>query len=919
MGTPSEGDPPAELAVGSSLGRYQVRGYLGAGGMGRVFSAYDAELDRQVALKVLHAGAEPAGSKIEEFTVRLDAAGEERNLERERILAEARAMARLSHPNLIAVFEVGEVDDRVFLAMEHVAGVTLTEWLAARPRSTPQVLRLFVEIGRGLAAAHAAGLVHGDVKPSNVLVEPSGRARVIDFGLARTVAVSLGGKEPVMGTPRYIAPERLAHRRADARADQYAFAVMLEDALRRAPADGPRRARVPRVPRYLARLLARARATEPSDRFPSMEALLKELQRLRRRRSRMIGTGLISAAVGAALLIGRTSGDAVARCDGGAARLAGVWDPSVDAEVKAALHGVGQSYADAAYERVSTQLHRYRDDWVALYRQACEATAGGTQSSEMLDRKMACLDRRLAGLRQTTTLLRHSEAISRASSMVAALPPLAACRDADALLAVVPLPEDPVKRAAVAEVDRAVAAAEIDRQAGHIEASLRAGQAALERAQAIGHAPLSGRAGALIGRALADSGRPADAEAALLDALDAAVRGRDDALVASIEVELVGVIGLQQNRVEEARLLGRLTGAALSRAGAATDAVERPRLLARLGAIAGEHEEFAAAEKLLVETGVLMRANLPEDDPRIARAEDLLASVYLRAGRYEDALTHYQIALSISERALGPDHPQVADILNNVAVAYSKLRRPEPAAMYRRALSIVEKLPEYTSTPALLNNLGALEFDDGRFELALQYHQRALDLRRARLGPSHPDVARSLNSIAAVYLETGNAPRALELARQALPLYEAAYGPNHERVANTLALIGEVLRRSGRAKEAVPLVHRAVAIIEKSFGEDQIDTRWVRAYAALSALDASPTAQTRQHAIAAIERYVADLQPGVPDRVPLLFGLARAKTPSTRRASEATLAAVREAREIAVTRRPLAVAEIDRWLAAHAP
>jgi eukaryotic-like serine/threonine-protein kinase len=182
---------------GSTLGRYVVLAELGAGGMGRVLAAYDAELDRRVALKLLHPGARGSGSKVEEHTVRLDRAGHARNLDRELLLAEARAMARLSHPNLVAVFEVGEVGDAVFLAMEHVTGATLDGWLAERPRSLGEILRVFIEIARGLAAAHAAGLVHGDVKPSNVLVEPNRRVRVIDFGLARAGVEQLERHPPV--------------------------------------------------------------------------------------------------------------------------------------------------------------------------------------------------------------------------------------------------------------------------------------------------------------------------------------------------------------------------------------------------------------------------------------------------------------------------------------------------------------------------------------------------------------------------------------------------------------------------------------------------------------------------------------------------------------------------------------------------
>ena len=319
------GGAGGEGAEHPRIGRYAVLRKLGEGGMGAVYAAYDEELDRRVAIKL----------------VREHLAGD--TLGRARMQREAQALARVSHPNVVQVYDVGGHGDQVFIAMEHVRGVTLREWQAAIDAGSPAgraaLIDMYVQAGRGLAAAHAAGLVHRDFKPDNVLVGDDGRARVLDFGIAASrgaappvraraegpadalastavldaLSRELTGAGAVIGTPAYMAPEQFLAQPSDARTDQFSFCVALYAALygeepfggdsfvaRQVAVTSGEVAPPPpgaRVPAWLRAVVVRGLALRPEDRHPSMEALLAALvadpEVARRRRLR--GAGLIAA------------------------------------------------------------------------------------------------------------------------------------------------------------------------------------------------------------------------------------------------------------------------------------------------------------------------------------------------------------------------------------------------------------------------------------------------------------------------------------------------------------------------------------------------------------------------------------------------------------------------------------------------
>src|SRR5450432_3444587 len=294
------GLPP--LHRGAGVGRYTILSPLGRDGAGEVWAAYDPELDRKVALKVLQAQDADAQAGL---------------------VREAKAMARLSHPNVVSVHDVGTFGERVFVAMELIDGVTLRDWLAGGARSRPEILAIFLEAARGLAAAHAAGLVHGDFETGSVMLARDGSVRVMDFA---------------------------ASQAADARADQRAFCAALREAL---PAGA--------VPVWLERVLSRGLAEAPDARWPSMNELASALGRdPARTRRRWAIAGSAALLIGlAAVTVTRDGRRPASICQGGPARLADVWGPSAApqprrAAVEKAFLASGAPAAQEVWQRVSS-------------------------------------------------------------------------------------------------------------------------------------------------------------------------------------------------------------------------------------------------------------------------------------------------------------------------------------------------------------------------------------------------------------------------------------------------------------------------------------------------------------------------------------------------------------------------------------
>ena len=384
------------LRAGAVVGRYVIRELLGAGGMGVVYAARDPRLQREVALKIVR--SRERGDRG-------------RRAERARLLREARAMASLSHPNVVAIYDVGLYDDGVYVAMELVEGTTLQQWLTRSPPPR-HILDAFVQAGRGLAAAHARGIVHRDFKPGNVMIDGAGRVRVLDFGLAKALTgpptgVADDARGRIVGTPAYMAPEQLSGLPVDARADQFSFCVSLYEALvGKRPfvgdsleslaasilaADPPPPGSA--VPQKIAAAVLRGLRRRPAERFESMDVLLDELQRRSAKSRRRVQWG---AAAGSVVLVAATSmwrfAGETRRCEGIDASLDEVLSEALRRRIRERFAGVEKPDAADTGARVEAQLDRYAAAWADARRLSCEATPGAdgwTQAA--IDDAVLCL------------------------------------------------------------------------------------------------------------------------------------------------------------------------------------------------------------------------------------------------------------------------------------------------------------------------------------------------------------------------------------------------------------------------------------------------------------------------------------------------------------------------------------------------
>jgi len=831
------------LSPGARVGRYVITQTIGSGGMGVVYRAYDPELSRDVALKLLKVGADGSTGSGREG----------------RLLREAQAMARLQHPNVVAVHDVGLADEGVFIAMEFVEGQTLDAWLSAQKRSLREIIDVFAGAGHGLIAAHHAGLVHRDFKPSNVIVSPTGRVRVVDFGLARAAeargekhgrtvplratseTVTLAGA--IVGTPAYMAPEQHLGETVDHRADQFSFCVALWEAVYgRRPFLGARveelvehvvggiREDPPpeiKVPPRLVRLLDRGLERAPDARYPTMDALVADLTRATPTRHRMIVAAAAIAGVaavgGGALMWRAESHD---RCAAAAEPVTRVWTPDARTTIRTAFIATRRPYAADSFERVGRTLDAYATAWSGMSRDACEATqVRGVQSGAMLDRRTQCLDRRLGALRATVEVLRKADGdvVDRAAAMAAGLPRIDRCADTAALEAAYPPPDDEAMRR---QLERA--ASRLDDAHALLEAGrYREGLAIAREVVGTGHPaypPVDARGRYLVGRLLALSGDPTAAEPVLREAATAAAAARDDELLARIWIELLG-IHAAKGRYQEAHAVGLTADAAVVRAGGG--ALLRADLDFALAQALFEEGKITEAKDAATRALSAREQALGQSHLFVARAAAELAKSLQRLGKLDEAGEQLRRALPVLEAALGRDHPEVGDhlaILGTLLWTQGKL--DEALSTRNRVLAIREAAfgAKNAMVARALNGVGDVLYDMGKYEDAKGYYQRAYDTWIATVGPDDPSLRYALHNLGEVARAQGKFDEARQWHERDLALRERVMGKQHPSVAFSLRALGIVLMQQGEYDRARELLLRALALQEATVGHDHKDT-----------------------------------------------------------------------------------------------
>ncbi len=861
LGTLPIGPPSAgvtELDAGARIGRYLVIRRLGAGAMGIVYAAYDPKLDRKVALKLL-AGLAAEGTE--------DA--------RQRLQREAQALAKLAHPNVVGVYDVDTHDRHIYVAMEFIAGRTLGTWMREQPRSWRAVLGVFVAAGRGLAAAHAAGLIHRDFKPENAMVGADGRVRVMDFGLARPtdmppkvedLRVDLSAElspraleSPMtltgtaMGTPAYMALEQFDGK-ADARSDQFNFCVALYEGLygeRPFAADSLARLvgaltlgevkpapRGAAVPTWLRSVVLRGLMREPERRWPSMDALLVALadDPARRRRRWAIAT------LGAALVAGITGGavwytqQQVRACMGFEARLAGIWDEATKARAQAAFAATGLAYAEGSWRGASARLEDYTQRWVAARREACEATQRGEQSGALLDLRMACLDERLQHVKTTAELLAapDEDVVRKAVEAVTSLPRLERCAEVDTLAAELPPPEDPAVAARVAALDEQRIEARALQGAGKYDRGLEVATVVVTQAERLGHEPLQARAWLVLGRLQEKKGAYAEAEATLERAYASALGLKMMTEAADAASLLILVVGERLGRSEDGQ---RWAKHAEPLARAAGTAEIEAYYLNNLGIVAKAAGKLAEARDCQERAAAIREKTLGPDHPDLASVLTNLGSLARIEGKLDQARAYHERALKIWERALGPDHPDLASVLTNLGnVAKAEGKLDQARAHYQRALAIDEQAlgPDHPDLAYDINSLGSVALTEGKLDLARAHFQRALTIWEKALGPDYPNLAYPLMNLGLMAKERGNFDLARAHFERALAIREKALGPDHPDhpdLADPLTGLGEALLALGTPADALAPLERALRIRSAHAGDpvDLAQNRFVLA------------------------------------------------------------------------------------------
>lgn len=825
------------VGPGDEIEGYQIVERIGQGGMGVVFRAIDPKLDRTVAIKLHRGAANP--------------------VQTQRLVREARTMAQLNHANVVAVFDVGTHDGAVFIAMEYIDG-SLRDWLVAEQRPWPEIVAVFVQAARGLAAAHELGITHRDFKPDNVLLDPQGRARVADFGLAiptdadstqPTTAESAAahassshvGSEPsashagrltrtntTVGTPAYMAPEQYGGTEITPAADQFSFCVSLYEALYGArpfcgDSPGELLSSVVRgeiqtptatdVPGFVLAVLTRGLKPQPEDRFATMGALIAALPHTpTRARRQWVGGGvLVAAGLGASAW--GLAGDEAPMCAGAQAQLGPAWGADRKAAIRRAFERSSLPHAPATLEGAQSRLTAYAQAWTSGYLDACRAThVQATQSVEHLDLRMRCLVRSRDALAAVASVLEAADdaTINKTPSLLEQLPSLAACLDAEVLAqGLAPPTAELAATVEAARTDRATCQALIT--AGSLETATPLVEELVLRTEAIPYAPLQVEVAQLHARLLNKQGHRRQAgkkyEAAFWQAVELGYHAR----IPGLGLQAAFIIAQHLNDEDRAEKI-------LRRAQASAQHADVPRFVENVehfyGMLAMKHGDEAEAERRFAQQLQLAENSSSPSETAIIDAMSNLAMAEDQNGRFAVARERHKRALSLRLAMVGPTHPDLAWLNRRLAIHFMRRDDAVKALPYFESAQKAAEANKSVDPRKVASALSDLAMVYGlvhRPQDAIEASKGAVQIMEAAGDTSSHRFADLLVREAQPHLNTSECEKYLPSIERAQQIAEAQEGGSAPLILNALLGRANCLRTLGRLSEGLELTTRALA------------------------------------------------------------------------------------------------------------
>ncbi|MFV8749166.1 serine/threonine-protein kinase [Nannocystaceae bacterium ST9] len=879
-----------ELPRGRIVGRFVVLSQLGRGGMGVVYSAWDPEIGRHVALKFHHGRGE---------------------IETARLLREARALGRISHPNVVAIHDVGTDGERVWLAMEYVEGQTLEAWLAAAGgrRPWPEVIEVMQAAGRGLIAVHEANLVHRDLTASNIMIAGEGRVRVMDFGIVRgdvdanestldelavAESTTLTRTGKTVGTPAYMAPEQFRGVQVDARSDQFSFCVVLWRALygerpfpgesvlelRHAVLHGRRRP-PPRdrdVPVWLREIVERGLATNPDDRWPSIDAVLAALASGRRRvavrrtiRRALIGlTALAGVAIGIVAYGYWDEAQRVAACTSEGARIDELWNDEQRERIREGMIATGVGYAETMAPKVVELLDRQAEAWRSARTETClDVEVRERWDAELDTRARWCLDQRwddfellIEGLGDPdkATVQRAVEVAYRGVLASSVTDP---CRD-EVRLALTPLPPTE-RRESVRDVRAALTRAELLARTGKYDDGLAAAREALVEAEALDWPPLTALARYQVGSLSSYAGEAEAARDNLTESyFEAAAVGASQQAAASATL-LVFVLTEDLDRLIDARHWARLADVELRHMGEGEDQLLRAALHQYVGGIDLRESNLSAAKREMAAAIEIRGAVLGTEHPSTAISIGALALVHYYAKEFDQAAALYAKELEVVEAALGPEHPKLGALSDQYAVVLMDGGSPELAKpLLERSLDLLERNlgPDHPDVANALINLGIANAKLGDGQAALVLLTRAEQILTELLGPESLPLSLVLANVAQVKQTNGELDEAWAIGVRMLAMRRAVTESNDVELVPALAQVAELAWLRGEPDRALELANEGLSILVSSQApaERVGPIRFIVAKASWALAEAEGDLEGRRQALALAEQAAGELR-----------------------------------------------------------